>query len=119
MNNTTKQILEIIRDSNLATGADGSRYNVGVDWDDTEFIDSLDVMDYFMFRISSGRADGTVYIDPLVDKFYAELLEHPHVIRDGYHYLSSHSDWKKQYDVFGEGIDGLLGRELTGLTWKS
>jgi hypothetical protein len=107
MNETAKLILEIIKGSGLATGVDVSRYNVGVDFDDAEFKDTLDVIDYMMFRVSSGRADGTVYIDPTVDKYYAELLEHPMIVRDGYHYLSSHSDWKKQYDVFLEGVDGL------------
>ena len=48
-----------------------------------------------------------MYVDPTVDKFYAELEEHPMIVRDGYHYLSSHSTWTKQYDKFLEGIDGL------------
>lgn len=107
MNSTAKQILEIIQGSGLATGVDVSRYNASVDFDEAEFQGILNVIDYMMVRVSSGRADGTVYIDPMLEKFYAELMEHPMIVRDGYHYLSSHSDWKKQYEVFLEGIDGL------------
>jgi GH25 family lysozyme M1 (1,4-beta-N-acetylmuramidase) len=107
MNATAKKILEVIKASHLATGVDVSKYNGGVDFDEAEFIDTLDVIDYMMVRASSGVADGTVYIDPMMEKFYAELTEYPHIVRDAYHYLSSHSSWIKQYDVFMEAIDGL------------
>lgn len=107
MNATAKKILEIIQGSHLATGVDVSRYNVGVEFDEAEFQGTLEVVDYMMFRASSGTQSGSVYIDPLSEKFYAELMEHPHIVRDAYTYLSSHSNWTKQYDVFMQAIDGM------------
>ena len=113
MNKQAEQILDIIRDSGLATGVDTSRYNISVDWDVTEYAQALDVIDYAMIRASSGRGDGTIYIDPLFETQYAELEQHPHVIRDAYHYLSSHSKWTRQYDVFMQAIDGKEFEILT------
>ena len=43
---------------------------------------------------------------------YAELEQHPHIVRDVYHYLSSHSKWTKQYDKFLEAVDGKGVRYL-------
>ncbi len=113
MNSTAKQILEIILASGLATGVDVSRYNVGVDFDEAEFTQTLDIVDMCMVRASVGVADGTMYVDPALPKFYIELEEHPNIIRDFYHYLSSHSLWTKQYDIFMEAIDGLEFEWLT------
>jgi hypothetical protein len=113
LNQTAKKILEVIQASDLATGVDVSRYNTGVSFDEAEFQGVLDVVDYMMVRASSGRADGTVYIDPALDKFYAELEAYPHIVRDAYHYLSSASSWTKQYDVFMAAIDGLDFEILT------
>jgi truncated hemoglobin YjbI len=107
MNATAKKILEIIRASHLATGVDISRYNVSADFDDAAFTGALEVIDYCMFRASYGLADGNIAIDPMSEKFYAELMEHPMVVRDAYHYLSSHSHWIKQYDKFMEAVDGM------------
>lgn len=113
MNATIKSILEIIVNSGLATGVDVSRYNGEVDFDDAEFSRTLEVIDYCMVRASSGRGDGTYYIDPALAKFYAELDEHPRIIRDFYHYLSSQSPWTAQYDIFMKAIDGLDFEWLT------
>lgn len=113
MNSTAKQILEIIRGSHLATGVDVSRYNQSVDFDTAEYAHVLEVVDYCMVRGSTGVADGTVYIDPLLNHYYAELQQHPHVVRDVYHYLSSHSPWTKQYDTFMQAIDGKQFEILT------
>lgn len=113
VNSYAQQILDVIRDSGLATGVDTSRYNVSVDFDTAEYAQTLDVVDYAMIRGSSGRGDGTVYIDPLFEVQYAELEQHPHIVRDAYHYLSSHSKWTKQYDVFMEAIDGKEFELLT------
>lgn len=108
MDAVAKQILDIIQNSHLATGADFSVYNKSVDLDMAEFAGALEVMDYAMIRGSSGRADGTVYIDPNLEANYAELEQHPHIVRDVYHYLSSHSKWTKQYDKFLEAVDGKV-----------
>lgn len=113
MDGNVKKILDIIKNSNLATGVDTSRYNISVDWDAAEYTQTLDIVDYAMIRVSSGVSDGTVYIDPLLEEQYTELEQHPHVVRDGYHYLSSHSKWTKQYDKFLEGIDGKTFDILT------
>lgn len=113
MDTTAKQILELIQQSHLATGPDTSRYNISVDWDKAAFSGVLDVVDYAMIRGSSGRADGTIYIDPLLEESYAELEQHPHVVRDVYHYLSSHSKWTDQYDVFMRAINGKEFEILT------
>jgi hypothetical protein len=34
-------------------------------------------------------------------------MEHPMIVRDAYHYLSSHSPWTKQYDKFMKSLDGM------------
>lgn len=106
MDAVAQKILEIIQSSHLATGADFSVYNSSVDFDTAEFAGALEVMDFAMLRGSSGRADGTVYIDSKLDDFYAELVQHPMIVRDVYHYLSSASKWTKQYDTFLKAMDG-------------
>jgi hypothetical protein len=113
MDSTIKSILDIIVGSGLATGIDVSRYNGAADFDQAEFTKTLEIIDYCMVRASSGVSDGTIYIDPALDTFYAELEEHPHIVRDFYHYLSSHSSWTAQYDKFMKAIDGLAFEWLT------
>ena len=106
MDAVAKQVLETIQNSHLATGADFSVYNKSVDFDTAEFAGALDVMDFAMVRGSSGRADGTVYVDPNLDVYYAELVQHPQIVRDIYHYLSSESKWTKQYGYLLQAMDG-------------
>ena len=106
MNSTAKKILDIIRSSKLATGVDISKYNKSGDFDIAEYEHALEVLDFVMVRASSGCGNGTIYIDPLLDEFYAELVQHPHIIRDVYHYFSSNSPWQLQYDYFIRAIDG-------------
>jgi hypothetical protein len=106
VDNTARTILEIIRDSHLATGVDTSKYNQSVDYDQAEFAGVLDVVDYAMIRGSVCRGDGSLEKDPLLDASYAELKEHPSVVRDVYHYLGSARVWTQQYDFFLDAIDG-------------
>lgn len=108
MDSNTQKILDTIRASNLATGFDTSKYNISSDFDIAEYKHALEVADVVMIRTSSGVADGTVYVDPLLEEQYAELEQHPHIVRKAYHYLSSHSSWTKQYDKFMEGVDGKV-----------
>jgi len=112
MNQTAKKILEIIRGSHLATGVDVSKWNISTDFDEAEYLHVFDVVDYVMVRATYGSASGGV-IDPMLDKNYAELDEHPHIVRDAYHYLSSGSKWTVQYDKFLEAIDGMDFEILT------
>jgi len=84
-----------------------------MDLDLAEFEGVLNTVDYCMVRASYGCQDGTIFPDPKLSLFYAELEQHPHIIRDFYHYISSHSSWTKQYEIFMKAIDGLKFEWLT------
>jgi hypothetical protein len=105
--NQTEWMLEQIRNSEYATGADFSKHKG--DWD-LSYVDMelfADAMDFVILRAGYGAGDGTIHKDAKFDANYAivENYRKEHKLAVGvYWYFSSNSDWDDQLKSFYEYI---------------
>ncbi len=102
------EILAQMAGSGHATGPDLSKWNVSFDLDEAPEDSALaqDVVDLVDARVSVAYSNGGVEIDPLWEKIYTEMEEHPDKVRMGYAFLNKSEPWTVQYDKFLEAIDG-------------
>jgi hypothetical protein len=103
----TNFILELLKNAERATGADFSKHK-GL-WTITESNLPLliKIMDFLIFRVGYGASDGRVYEDPQFVANYTKAIRWlPRALRGAYWYMSSHSNWTKQFDKFVELLEG-------------
>jgi len=99
-------MIENLLNSKYATGIDISKWNDKFDIDKLpNFRQVLDILDFVIQRVGYANAGGC-HKDERLDEFYAELVEHPEILRGAYWYFASTTSWEEQLSVFLALLDG-------------
>lgn len=101
MSTVTNFMLDLLKLSNFATGADFSKWKGN--WvPKPEMLNLMRlVLDFIIFRVGYGAQDGKVYEDPVFRRNYAIAQKFfPAALKGGYWYFSSVAPWRLQLDMF-------------------
>ena len=99
--NQTEWMLEQIRNSEYATGADFSHHKGDWDLSNVDMELFAEVMDFMILRAGYGAGAGTIHKDTKFDANYAIASKH-NVALGAYWYFSSNSSWLDQLNAFYE-----------------
>lgn len=108
--NQAEYMLDLIRNSPYATGADFSHWKGDWDLSKVDMAMYAEVMDFVILRVGYGAADGRQYIDSKFHHNYDIASQHNIPIL-GYWYFSSNSPWNRQLEKYVEYVGD---RELYG-----
>jgi len=103
-----QQLIEIIANSPYFTSIDLSKWKESFDIDTEDLEVILQILDGVIIRMGYGGATtGNAYKDIRFDEFWAELLQHPEIIRMFYWYFSSETLWELQRDKIFEILEEI------------
>lgn len=98
--NQTEYMLNLIKNSVYATGADFSHHKGEWDLSTVDMALFDEVMDFAILRAGYGAEDGTIHEDRKFEDNYAILETVPKIRRGAYWYFSSHSSPQAQFNFF-------------------
>lgn len=107
-----KKLREMMENSIYGTGIDISKWNEKFDIDTPNLKVILKILDYVVLRMGYGGYGGTPAKDVKFDEFWAELLQHPEIMRMLYWYFSSEVPWETQLEFVCSMLDDI------GLDWE-
>ena len=102
-----KKLLEMMQETINGTGIDISKWNEIFDIDTPDLKVILQILDFVVLRMGYGGTDGKPWKDIKFDEFWAELLQHPEIMRMLYWYFSSEVPWEDQLEFVCNMLDDI------------